>query len=289
MSDEVDPWKHRFERERKARKEAERLLEQKSLELYLANQTLNQKVLEQTAALREALEEARAGSQAKDRFLSSVSHEFRTPLNAIIGFSQILALRQELPDDVKSFIDKIGISGNSLLALVDSMLDITKLESGKMDIKLEEIPSEEVLRRVRAQIEPQAAHKHITLTIPETSFVLRADVQLLAQSLLNLLSNAVKFSPENSEVVLTVVEVGGEHVFTVSDSGMGMAKESLGKLFQPFSQVHDTSETITKGTGLGLVITKRIIELHGGSVAVDSELDVGTTFTIRIPVPGSVH
>ena len=287
MSDEVDAWQRRFERERAARKEAERLLELKSLELYEANQGLSQKVLEQTAALREALEEARAGSQAKDRFLSSVSHEFRTPLNAIIGFSQILGFQQGLSEDVKGFIDKISISGNSLLALVDSMLDITKLESGRMDVTLSDFKLEELVLRLRAQIEPQAAQKQIALVMPSNSFLVRADLQLLTQALLNLLSNAVKFSPDNSVVTLTAVEQQGEQTFTVSDSGIGIAEASLEKLFQPFSQVHDTSQMMTKGTGLGLVITKRIVMQHNGSVTVQSEPDKGTTFTVQIPAPNS--
>lgn len=286
MTDEAAAWRKRFERERTARKEAERLLELKSLELYEANNGLAEKVRAKTRDLRTALDEARAASKAKDRFLSSVSHELRTPLNAIMGFSQILAAKSDTPEEIRPYLEKIHISAKSLLNLVNSILDIAKLESGKMDFNPEAFAVNDLIITLRAQTEPQAAKKHLQLAFTGDSGSIYGDRQLLSQAVLNLITNAIKFSRDGTTVTVRTRIDPPKRCFELSvrDEGIGMSDDAMASLFQPFSQVHDKAEHHTGGTGLGLVIVQRIVDLHSGTISVESEPSQGTCFHIALPL-----
>ncbi|MEE4202179.1 MAG: HAMP domain-containing sensor histidine kinase [Halieaceae bacterium] len=291
MNEEASAWRKRFERERAARKEAERLLELKSLELYEANQHLAEKVRDRTRELRSALDEAQAASKAKDRFLSSVSHELRTPLNAIMGFSQILAAKGDTPEALRPYLEKIHIAATSLLTLVNSILDVAKLESGKMPFNPKTFDLRHILTSIRAQTEPQAAEKHLKLVFTGEPRPVYGDSQLLTQAVLNLMVNAIKFSPPESTVTLAFELDAAAHRYrlTVKDQGIGISEAGIAALFKPFTQVHDKSTFDPGGTGLGLVIVKRVVDLHGGSITVDSEPGIGTQFTLELPLDASVE
>ena len=233
-------------------------------------------------------DKAEAANRSKDIFLANMSHELRTPLNAIIGFSQILQTRQEIPQNLRSYIEKIAIAGNNLLSLVNTILDFAKLEAGKISYRPKMSLFSDIIHEVSVITSPLAEAKKIALTLPsDISLTLFMDAQLIKQVLINILSNAIKFTPEHGTVTLSVLFEGtrGEYVLWVSDTGVGMSKESLSELFTPFTQIDNHLQSTSKGTGLGLAISKRIIEdLHGGRIWVESELGVGSSFYISIPV-----
>lgn len=243
---------------------------------------------EREAALLKLVDQVERASQSKDMFLANMSHELRTPLNAIIGFSQILGMNQSLPQNLKPYIDKIGIAGNNLLTLVNTILDFAKLEAGKLTFKPEVTIVSGIMRDVGTIIEPMAAKKSIRFHYSEMiSLGLYLDRQLIHQVLLNLLSNAIKFTPEGGDVTMSVEfdEEKRVYRFGVCDTGIGIEAKDIITLFDPFTQVENPFQKSSKGTGLGLAISKRIIEdLHGGRLWVESEPGKGSCFYFTIPV-----
>lgn len=243
---------------------------------------------EREAALLKLVDQVERASQSKDMFLANMSHELRTPLNAIIGFSQILGMNQSLPQNLKPYIDKIGIAGNNLLTLVNTILDFAKLEAGKLTFKPEVTIVSGIMRDVGTIIEPMAAKKSIRFHYSEMiSLGLYLDRQLIHQVLLNLLSNAIKFTPEGGDVTMSVDfdEEKRVYRFGVCDTGIGIEAKDIATLFDPFTQVENPFQKSAKGTGLGLAISKRIIEdLHGGRLWVESESGKGSCFYFTIPV-----
>lgn len=243
---------------------------------------------EREAALIKLVDQVERASQSKDMFLANMSHELRTPLNAIIGFSQILGMNQTLPQNLKPYIEKIGIAGNNLLTLVNTILDFAKLEAGKLTFKPEITIVSGIMRDVGTIIEPMALKKSISFHYSEMiSLGLYLDRQLIHQVLLNLLSNAIKFTPEGGEVRMSVDfdEEKRVYRFGVCDSGIGIEAKDMATLFDPFTQVENPFQKSAKGTGLGLAISKRIIEdLHGGRLWVESEVGSGSCFYFTIPV-----
>jgi len=243
---------------------------------------------EREYALIQLVDQVERASQSKDMFLANMSHELRTPLNAIIGFSQILGMNQTLPQNLKPYIDKIGIAGNNLLTLVNTILDFAKLEAGKLTFKPDIIIVSGLLRDVATIIEPMASKKSIHFHYSEMiSLGLYLDRQLIQQVLLNLLSNAIKFTPEGGDVNMSVEfdEEKRVYRFGVCDTGIGIETKDIATLFDPFTQVENPFQKSSKGTGLGLAISKRIIEdLHGGTLWVESEPGKGSCFYFTIPV-----
>ncbi len=239
-------------------------------------------------ALARLADEAERTSSAKDMFLANMSHELRTPLNAIIGFSQILTMNQDIPPKLLVYIQKIGIAGNNLLVLVNTILDFAKLEAGKFSFKPEMTLASLIIREIATIIEPMAQKKSIQFFYPEhISLGLYVDKQLIVQVLLNLLSNAVKFTSDNGEISLSVDYDEATHAYRIGvhDNGVGIDESDMTALFDPFTQVENSFQKSTKGTGLGLAIAKKIIEdLHGGRLWVESILGGGSVFYFTLPI-----
>ena len=233
-------------------------------------------------------DKAESANRSKDMFLANMSHELRTPLNAIIGFSQILQTREEIPQNLRSYIEKISIAGNNLLNLVNTILDFAKLEAGKFSYHPKMTLISDIVKEISILISPLAEAKNISLVMPsDISLTLFIDVQLMKQSLINILSNAIKFTPNNGEVTFSIMfdKQRNQYVLSICDNGVGMSKESISQLFTPFTQIDNHLQVASKGTGLGLVITKKIVEdLHGGNIWVESTIDEGSCFYIAIPI-----
>jgi signal transduction histidine kinase/CheY-like chemotaxis protein len=245
---------------------------------------------ESNAALGHAREAADVANKAKSRFLANMSHELRTPLNAIIGYSEILEEEAEdrKLDDLVPDLRKIHGAGRHLLQLINDILDLSKVEAGKMDLYLETFAVRGMLEDVVNTIQPLIAQKQNKLVVdcPDDIGSIHADMTKLRQSLFNLLSNASKFT----EAGTVTLRVRAEHTdgqrwirLAVQDSGIGMTPEQVARLFQPFTQADASTTRKYGGTGLGLTITKRFAELMGGTVTVESVQGHGSTFTLVLP------
>src|SRR5262245_18471339 len=235
--------------------------------------------------------EAEAASRAKSTFLANMSHELRTPLNAIIGYSEILAEDATDRGDEQSVGDlkKIQSAGKHLLGLINSVLDLSKIEAGRMDVYLEPVNLTQLVDEVRTMVQPliEKNGNRLVVDCPPDIGMMRTDLTKIKQSLINLLSNAAKFT-EQGEVGLVVARQAGPEgrfhvVFKVSDSGIGMTDEQMGRLFEAFAQADSSTTRNFGGTGLGLAITRRFATLLGGTINVTSKPGVGSIFTLDLP------
>jgi signal transduction histidine kinase/CheY-like chemotaxis protein len=238
---------------------------------------------EQLGALYHQLE---AASEAKSTFLANMSHELRTPLNAIIGYSEMLheTAEDEGQEEYLDDLNKIRAAGRHLLELINDVLDISKIEAGKMDVYLEDVDLDGLIAEVRAIVGPLTATNDNTLEVkcPPGLGAFHTDRTKLKQSLLNLLSNASKFT-HGGRVSLEIRDTGETLVFIVQDTGIGMTADQLGRLFQAFTQADTSTTRRYGGTGLGLAITKHFVEMLGGTIVVDSAPGRGSTFMITLP------
>jgi signal transduction histidine kinase len=247
--------------------------------------------------LSAALDQAETMNRTKSTFLANMSHELRTPLNAIIGYSEILQEDAAGKGDEDPIEDlrKIEGAGRHLLGLINNILDLSKIEAGKMDVLIEEIDLGALVEEVSSIVKPLADKNENILEIvcPADIGSLRSDQTKVKQALLNLLSNASKFTTKGSLTLAVSREPGSTIVFRVSDTGVGMTPEQLGKLFKPFSQADASSTKRFGGTGLGLAITKHFCAMLGGHVTVESTPGAGSTFTITLTdqrdVPGAAE
>lgn len=261
-------------------------------EVMRLNEQLEQRVDERTlqlalanAELANANEEAKSANQAKSAFLSSMSHELRTPLNAILGFAQILT-SDTLPTSVeqkKEFANHILKSGRHLLTLINEILDLAKVESGTITLSMEPVGLNDILNEVRAMIEPIAATRKVRVLFPDgNGAMVMADRTRLKQVLLNLLSNAVKYNREEGAVVVSCEHPTPDRLrLSVQDTGHGLNPEQVAGLFQPFNRLGQEAGA-QEGTGIGLVVTKRLVELMGGEISVTSSPGVGSVFSIEL-------
>jgi len=253
-----------------------------------ANRTLEARVEDRTKLLAKAVKDAEEASKAKSSFLAKMSHELRTPLNAIIGYSEIL--REDAVDDgdtrTADDLDKVLNAARHLLGLINDVLDISKIEAGKMELYLETFELGKVVNEVIATAAPLISKKGNTLALdcPADIGAMHADATKLRQMLLNLLSNASKFT-EKGTITLKVTRLpDGETIeLAVIDTGIGMTPEQLGRLFQAFSQADASTASKYGGTGLGLAISKQFAQMMNGDIIVTSSAGVGSNFTIRLP------
>jgi signal transduction histidine kinase/ActR/RegA family two-component response regulator len=235
--------------------------------------------------LNEAMAAADQANLAKSEFLSSMSHELRTPLNAILGFAQLIETGVPAPNvSQQRSVGQILKAGWYLLDLINEILDLSLIESGKLSLSLEPILLADVLRESRAMIEPQATKRAIQVTFPPltTALLVMADLTRLKQVLLNLLSNAIKYNREGGAISVDCrVSSSGRIRIAVTDTGMGLTEENLKKLFQPFNRLGQEAH-VGEGTGIGLVVSKRLVELMGGVIGVESTIGVGSVFWIEL-------
>lgn len=244
------------------------------------------------AELEKANKELFEANQAKSTFLANMSHELRTPLNAIIGYSELLgevAEEMSLEEDIGPDLDKIHSSGKHLLAIINDILDLSKIEAGKMEFYIQNCDLETLAREVANTVLPIIEKNSNTLDIQLEVDLgsIAVDVTRLRQVLFNLLSNASKFT-EKGQVSFTVsrktINAADWVNLTISDTGIGMTPDQLGRLFESFSQVHSQNVLKSGGTGLGLAISKRICEMMGGDIFVESNPGKGSTFSVHLPV-----
>jgi len=236
--------------------------------------------------LRRLYTELEAASQHKSAFLANMSHELRTPLNAIIGFSQVL--RDEMFGSVNEkqaeYLDDIVSSGNHLLSLINDVLDLSKVEAGQVELEVHPFSLREALERGVVMVRERATEEGVRVAFvadPEVD-VVDGDERRIKQVIFNLLSNAVKFTPAGGEVDVSATQVNGEVRVSVADTGPGVAPEDWDRIFEEFQQ-SETGIGQREGTGLGLALSKRFVELHGGRIWLESELGRGSTFTFALP------
>ena len=247
----------------------------------------------QKQLLMNAAEEADAANKAKSAFLLSISHDIRTPMNAIIGFTNI-ALHQNTVSDIHDSLEKVQKSSNHLLSLLNDVLDFSRIESGKVIVSPEPVDITQLTDNVQAIMNGLLYNRDLKFEVhrerPKNPYVL-ADVTRIREVLVNLLGNAVKFTKDGGKITLDISSYPGtdeKHIiirYVVQDNGIGMSEEFQKELFKPFSQEDNANaRTKYKGTGLGMAITKKYIDMMGGSIAVESKKGVGTTFTVEIPL-----
>jgi len=235
--------------------------------------------------LRHATAVAEAANRAKSRFLADMSHELRTPLNSILGFSQLMELQgsEGLSEKQREYLRWIREGGEHLLEMVNDVLDLSKVEAGKVELEKSGIDPALLIRRVLTTVRTLAAKKHLrmVLSVPDDLGVLDADEVRIKQVLYNLLSNAIKFTPAEKRIGVEARSEAGTLVLRVWDEGIGIPAGDLPRIFEPYAQ--SRSRRTGEGTGLGLAIVKRLVELHEGTVSLESVVDHGSTFTVRIP------
>jgi signal transduction histidine kinase len=239
---------------------------------------------EQLGQLYRQLEEA---NRHKSQFLANMSHELRTPLNSVLGYSELLidGIYGELPEKARSVLERVQGNGKHLLGLINDVLDLSKIEAGQLNLTLDDYSMAAVVKAVVAITESLARAKGLALltSIQDGLPMGRGDERRLTQVLLNLVGNAVKFTDKGSVEVAAIV---ANERFTVSvrDTGAGIAEADQSRVFEEFQQVDDANRQKKGGTGLGLAIAKRIMEMHGGTIVLESTLGVGSTFRMNLPV-----
>lgn len=237
-------------------------------------------------ALREKNEELERAGLAKDNFLASMSHELRTPLNAVIGFTGtlLMGLPGPLNAEQEQQLRTIQSSARHLLSLINDMLDLAKIESGKAELRFEAVESQTIVREVTASLQSLANDKGLALTLdlPSTDIMVLADRRALSQVLLNLINNAIKYT-HTGFVNVALRRADPMVEFSVADSGIGIRAEDLEKLFEAFSQVDRSTTRRFEGAGLGLYLSKRLAVLLGGQISVESEHGNGSRFTLSLP------
>ena len=238
--------------------------------------------------IEEKSQQIEAANRHKSEFLANMSHELRTPLNAIIGFSEVLQERLfgELNEKQAEYTDDILTSGRHLLSLINEILDLSKVEAGRMELETAAFDLPLAIDNARTFVRERATNHGITLEVKvdERLGDIVGDERKIKQILLNLLSNAVKFTPEGGRITINARPTNGSVEISVTDTGIGIAEEDQPKIFEEFRQVGSDNAKKIEGTGLGLTLAKKFVELHGGRIWVESEVGKGSTFVFTLPV-----
>lgn len=253
-------------------------------------EALNAELSKSKKSLQEALVASQQASRAKTAFLSNMSHEIRTPLNAIIGFTSLAEQNMDERDRVLGYIQKISTSGKHLLSLINDVLDVSRIESGRMVLRDEAFDFRELLVQINTMIGGQCGEKGLVYTpriIGTVSSSFSGDAMKLKEVLINILGNAVKYTPSGGSVHFSVEQIAAYEDlctlrFIVRDTGIGMSEEYLPRLFEAFSQEQDDNSNQFGSTGLGMAITKSIVQLMNGEISVESKKGVGSTFTVTV-------
>ena len=298
MLDTIQSNTSELQRAKVVAEEARERIHQSNEKLEEANRTLEVRVEDRTRLLAKAVDDAEEASKAKSTFLAKMSHELRTPLNAIIGYSEMLQedARDEGATRTADDLDKVLNAARHLLGLINDVLDISKIEAGQLEVRRAPFDLRASIERVTGSVLPLAAKKGLSLrvTLPDQLQPMVSDQRRVEQVLINLLNNAIKFT-EHGEIALTVELVGDAerasvgasrrvvHI-CVADTGIGMKREDLSQLFQPFRQLDSGLQRQHEGTGLGLAICRRLTELLGGTIHAESVLGQGSVFTAVLPL-----
>jgi signal transduction histidine kinase/DNA-binding response OmpR family regulator len=278
----------------KLKKELQTHAGQMEAEVYLRAsevQEANRLLAAANQELLRAKDEAERGSKFKDQFLSTMSHELRTPLNAVLGFSDLLADPRYGPLNEKQrrYIDHIHTGGKHLLSLISDILDLSKIEAGRMELAMESITVDAAFSEVLSVMQPLADKKsHVLSTSVEAGLAVRADATRFKQVLMNLLGNAIKFTPQGGRIELAAHLDGGSIRVEVRDNGPGIPPEEERRIFEAFYRLRESGKK-TEGTGLGLAITHRLVELHGGELSLKSQVGQGSCFYFSLPAVASAR
>ena len=256
-------------------------------ETYRSHQELELRVQERTKELSRALQEIHQISNRKSEFVSAVSHELRTPLTSIKGYASLLVGGKlgKIPGEVKERLERINHHANELTKLIDNLLDISRIESGRIELKLELLDLRLSTNSVIDLLNPQIKEKNIKVknAMPENLSKVRGDRNQIERTFINLIGNAIKFVPKNGKVEITAEEIKNFIQVDIKDSGIGISKEDLPLLFNEFFRADNPVNQKLKGTGLGLSLVKYIIEAHEGKIWAESRLGKGSTFSFTLP------
>ncbi len=260
----------------------------KQQRLLKENKGLVESLQHSNRLLFEANEELRKATQAKSEFMAHMSHELRTPLNVIIGFSELMldGVTGEINEEHKQCLNDILSSGRHLLNLINDILDLSKIESGKMELKFGNFPLPDIIESLRSIMIPIIAPRKQSLEVyvEEELPLVNGDKSKVRQVLLNLLSNATKFTPDGGKLRIEAVKENKQCRVGVIDTGIGIKKESYEKIFEPFTQLDSSLDDDKGGSGLGLTIARQIVEKHGGRIWVESEYGKGSHFYFTLPL-----
>jgi two-component system cell cycle sensor histidine kinase PleC len=265
-------------------RDANRRLEAQAQSVAAAAASLRQAGREAEAA-RVAAEEA---NRSKSEFLTTMSHELRTPLTAVLGFADVIVnpiFGAETPEQFREYGGYIKASGEHLLLLINDMLDLAKIEAGKMEMRETEANLDTVVLAVLAMTKERAHNQGVTVywRVPSDPIVLRVDEIKLKQALINVVANAIKFTPTHGRITIDVATTSDTIDIRVADTGIGIKPEDIPKVFEPYTQIDSTVASQHKGTGLGMPLTLSLLQLHGGTVLLESSVGFGTTVTLRLP------
>lgn len=243
-------------------------------------------------ALKSALEEAQSASRAKGEFLSNMSHDIRTPMNAVIGFTELALEHYDEPEAVKDYLERIRSSGDHLLMLINDILDMSKIESGRIHIEPARCDLSEIVENIEKMVDADIRSHKLHFSVIQENMkdsIVMCDKLRLNQILLNCIGNSIKFTPEDGYVEFKVQKLSpidetfSEYSFIIADTGIGMSKEFLSHMFEPFERERNSTISKTQGSGLGMTITKNLVEMMGGTINVESREGEGTTYIINVP------